>query len=38
MKVKPFKPLGSKVKSRKPRLTKKQKLDKLIKTAMNATK
>lgn len=38
MKVKPFKPLGKKVKSRKPRLTKEGKINKLIKTAMNATK
>jgi hypothetical protein len=38
MKVKPFKPLGNKVKTRKPKLTKTAKIDKLIKQAFFATK
>ena len=33
MQVKQFKPLGNKVKTRKPRLTKSQKLDRLIKSS-----
>lgn len=38
MKVKPFKPLGNKVRSKKPKLTKTAKIDKLIKQAMDASK
>ena len=38
MKVKSFKPLGNKVKTRKPKLTKSDKLTRLIKMAMYATK
>ena len=37
-KVKPFNPIGQKVKMPKIRLTKKQKLDKIIKQAYKATK
>jgi hypothetical protein len=38
MKVKPFKPLGNKVKAPKIRLTKKQQLVKLIKQSFEITK
>ena len=38
MRVKPFKPLGNRVKKPKMKLTKQAKIDKYIKLAMNITK